>query len=368
MPVIDPKCFTVGYLQEMQRITRAQDILMLERCVLALELVGRLKQHGLDFIFKGGTSLLLQLPEPKRLSIDVDILCREKGKLPEVLDKVTQEGPFISWEHLAHRDRDEPPTTHYSVSFQSAVGPPDTDLAVIIDLIEGDNPYADLAELELKTAFIEPLESVRLILPSINSMLGDKLAAFAPGTIGYPYQPFNRRGEPDIPRPANVVKHLFDLGQLALYGDNLEHAIRSYRNIHREQCQWRGLHDISACLEDTQSAAAMAAQVEALNQPAASERIDFFRRGINSVASHMFAEPFGREAARIASGRAALVAEIVKGDKADFQLASVLVQEPDIPYLKQAKLSGDWAILEKLKRTDINAYAVWEQAQRIRGS
>lgn len=367
MPIFDPKCFTVSYLQEMQRTTRAQDILMLERCVLALELVGRLKQHGLDFIFKGGTSLLLQLPEPRRLSIDVDILCQEKGKLPEVLDKVVREMPFTGWEPQTHRDRDEPPTTHYAVSFQSVVGPPDADLAVIIDLIEGKNPYADLAERELNTAFIEPLESVRLTLPSINSMLGDKLAAFAPGTIGYPYQPWNRRGEPDVPRPANVVKHLFDLGQLALYGDNLEHAIRSYRNIHREQCHWRGSHDLSACLEDTQSAAAMAAQVEALNQPAANERIDFFRRGINSVASHMFAEPFGREAARIASGRAALVAEIVRGDKADFQLASVLAEEPDIPYLKQARLSGDWAILEKLKRTDINAYAVWEQAQRLRG-
>lgn len=85
MPILDPKCLTLSHLQQTQAQTGASDLLMLERCTLALELVGRLKQHGLEFIFKGGTSLLLHLPDPRRLSIDVDILCNEAGKLPEVL-------------------------------------------------------------------------------------------------------------------------------------------------------------------------------------------------------------------------------------------------------------------------------------------
>jgi hypothetical protein len=34
----------------------------LEKCLHALELLGRLQQEGLDFVFKGGTSLLLRLP------------------------------------------------------------------------------------------------------------------------------------------------------------------------------------------------------------------------------------------------------------------------------------------------------------------
>ena len=73
MSVLNPKCFEVNYLKDMRANTGARDLLMLERCVLALELVGRLRQYGLDFVFKGGTSLLLHLSEPKRLFIVGDI-------------------------------------------------------------------------------------------------------------------------------------------------------------------------------------------------------------------------------------------------------------------------------------------------------
>ena len=173
----------------MQRQTGAADLLMLERCTLALELVGRLKQHGLDFIFKGGTSLLLQLPAPRRLSIDVDILCEETEKLPEVLNKACAEAPFTGWVYQEHRDRDEPPTKHYAVHFNSVVGPADADWMVLIDVIDSENPYARLENRKLNTSFVTPIESVSLKMPSLSSMLGDKLAAFAPGTIGVGLEP-----------------------------------------------------------------------------------------------------------------------------------------------------------------------------------
>ena len=365
MPILEPKCFTKSHLRDMQALTGATDLLLLERCTLALELVARLKQHGLEFIFKGGTSLLLQLPEPRRLSIDVDILCEEVDKLPEVLDQVVAEPPFTRWNHQAHRDRDEPPTQHYAVYFDSAVGAPNTEWMVLIDVIESENPYGALIERELSTAFVTPVESVSLRIPSLSSMLGDKLAAFAPGTIGYPYEPITRRGDPDVPRPANVVKHLHDLGQLAALADNLGESIATYRKTHTEQCRWRGEHAIDACLDDTQSAAMLASKVDALKQAAPDPQIDFFRRGINSVAAHMFAASFGREAARIASGRAALVAEIVRRDLADFPLVATIATPPDPATLRTARLKGKWYALERLKRTNLEAYALWHRAQNL---
>lgn len=80
----------------------------------------------------------------------------------------------------------------------------------------------------------------------------------------------------------------------------------------------------------------------------------------------MFKEPFGREAVRIASGRAVLVAEVIRQEQAQFPLAQVLAQAPDIPALKKAKLENDWAMIDRLKKTDIQAYALWEHAQRLR--
>jgi hypothetical protein len=44
--------------------------------IYALHLLERLKTNGRDFIFKGGTSLVLLSEEDSRFSIDIDIICK----------------------------------------------------------------------------------------------------------------------------------------------------------------------------------------------------------------------------------------------------------------------------------------------------
>jgi len=364
MSVLNPKCFLISNLRDVKAETGARDLLMLERCVLALELVGRLRQHGLDFIFKGGTSLLLHLSEPKRLSIDVDILCLDKEKLPETLERVVSEAPFKSWRHLEDLDRMNPPTVHYAVDFDSVVNP-EQPFYVMIDVLAAENPYAALVDKELNAGFVEPEESITLSLPSISSLLGDKLAAFAPGTIGFPYQPISRKGALMDERPGYVVKHLYDLGQLTGLADTLADTIATYDRIHAEQCAWRGLHERNACLDDTQAAARFAALVNDYKTKSPDTKIDFFRRGIQYVQSHMFRAPFGREAVRIASGSAALVAEVVRHKLTDFPLQGNLLALPDRAEIKRQKLSGAWTDLEPLKKTDVQAYMLWVNAQNV---
>jgi hypothetical protein len=211
MPILTPKCFTANHLSDIQEKLKARDLGTLEKCVLALELVGRLRQGGLNFIFKGGTSLLLHLPEPKRLSIDVDIICLDgTDKLKEVLDVVVKEAPFTHWEHQEHRSREAPPTQHYQVYYSPAKTTPKPP-SIQIDVIRAENPYACLISKPLSTVFIEPEVAIEIPTPSTSSLLGDKLAAFAPSTIGYPYRIENRKGEIKE-NPMQVVKHLFDVG------------------------------------------------------------------------------------------------------------------------------------------------------------
>ena len=50
-----------------------------QRAVFALGLVEALRKAGLDFLFKGGSSLMLAFEVPKRLSTDVDILVPTDG-------------------------------------------------------------------------------------------------------------------------------------------------------------------------------------------------------------------------------------------------------------------------------------------------
>lgn len=50
------------------------DPLLLEKLLRALYLLEMLRSEGVEFIFKGGTALVLILSRPRRLSIDLDIL------------------------------------------------------------------------------------------------------------------------------------------------------------------------------------------------------------------------------------------------------------------------------------------------------
>lgn len=113
--MIAPRCFEAAWIHEQAEVLRARDLRTLEKNILALELVSRLRRDGLEFIFKGGTSLALFFDSVRRLSIDVYILSLEPIEhLKAVLDQATTERPpFIGYEHQERRDREAPPTVHF---------------------------------------------------------------------------------------------------------------------------------------------------------------------------------------------------------------------------------------------------------------
>ncbi len=74
------------------------DPALLEKMIHALILVEKLAQQNIEFIFKGGTSLIFLLPKPFRFSVDVDITTPiKKSELEHVLNKVVEKSHFGSW-------------------------------------------------------------------------------------------------------------------------------------------------------------------------------------------------------------------------------------------------------------------------------
>jgi hypothetical protein len=100
-------------------------------------------------------------------------------------------------------------------------------------------------------------------IPSINCLLGDKLAAFAPTTIGVLYKPFHKKtGEPVEPRPIRVMKQLFDVGELFAVADNLPLVAETYRRIFVGQNKYRGgKFTVEQALDDTLDAAYWLTQI-----------------------------------------------------------------------------------------------------------
>lgn len=366
--MIATHCFEETWIREQAAALRARDLRTLEKNILALELVSRLRREGLDFIFKGGTSLAMFFDPVRRLSIDVDILSLEPfERLKAVLDQATTDRPpFIGYEHQEHRDREAPPTVHFRIPYTSAFDPGGVH-SIQLDVITAESPYAATEEKVVRASFIEIDEEIKVTVPSADCLLADKLACFAPSTIGYPYQPIvARTGAPADPRPMKVVKHLFDVGELAAVAANHADVVRTYHAVHAEQLKWgRGPCTIDQSLDDTQDAAFWVCRRD-LRPKEDHEKIDFFGDGIRALDSHLFNQPFQIAESRLAASRAALVAEWVRQEAGDFDLRAFLSAEIDLDSLRDANLDGSWTNLNRLKQTDAKAFECWHTAQRMR--
>ena len=366
--MISPRCFEEAWIREQAAALKARDLRTLEKNILAMELVSRLQRAGLDFIFKGGTSLALFFDPVRRLSIDVDILSLESTeRLKAVLDQATTDiPPFIGYEHQERRDREAPPTVHFRIPYSSALDPGGVH-SIQLDVITAESPYAATEAKVVRASFFEIEEEVQVVVPTADCLLADKLACFAPSTIGYLYQPIVvSTGAPGDPRPMKVVKHLFDVGELSIIAGNLNDAVQTYRAVHAEQLRWgRDECTIDQALDDTQDAAFWVCRRD-LRPQETHKKIDFFGDGIRALDSHLFNQPFQIAESRLAAGRAALVAELIRQGQTQFDLTAFLAAEIDINTVRAANLNASWINLNRLKKTDAKAFECWNQAQVMR--
>lgn len=163
-----------------------------------------------------------------------------------------------------------------------------------------------------------------------------------------------------------VVKHLFDVGELATIVGNLAHAVQTYHAVHAEQLRWgRDECTIDQALDDTQDAAFWVCRRD-LRPQETHEKIDFFGDGIRALDSHLFNQPFQIAESRLAAARAALVAEWLRQKQSAFNLPAFLAAELDLDSLRDASLDGAWTNLNRLKQTDPKAFECWHQAQLMR--
>ena len=65
--------YTQAHIMKIRERTKA-DPSIIERTFFAFGLLEAISKVGVPFIFKGGTSLMVLLSEPRRLSTDIDII------------------------------------------------------------------------------------------------------------------------------------------------------------------------------------------------------------------------------------------------------------------------------------------------------
>ncbi len=202
--------------------------------IYALHLLERLKSNGHDFVFKGGTSLVLLLDEGNRFSIDIDIISKTSQEdLEGILDKIIDSSHFSEWKLDEHRSY-QPGVlkAHYKFPFDTIIQGSGT---ILLDVLIEDSIYPELIERPIATKWIETDKETMVTVPSIDSITGDKLTAFAPNTIGIPYF----KGKDQQPFSMEICKQLFDLSKLFEKIENMEIVAASFKAFAEQEIEYR---------------------------------------------------------------------------------------------------------------------------------
>lgn len=342
---------------------QVRDRMLLERCIHALDLVARLRHEGLSFVFKGGTSLALLLQPLRRLSVDVDIACTASlAAIKRVLDAVVYPGrPFTRYRHQEHRDRNEPPTKHFLVNFNSAVRP-GFESHILLDVLFEPEVYPEVVERDLVTDFVHTTGPTPVLVPTIDCLLGDKLAAFAPCTIGVLQDPPpNREGDPLEPQQTRVAKQLYDVGELFTVAQSLDTIRRTYEAIRPRQNTWRGKdYRLEETLGDTIDAAYWFSQRD-LKYGEAHAMSDFLHLGVRNLDSHLVGPGWAVPAAKASAGRAACLAAMLLANSRE-SLAEVRQRASHAETIAGDRLTGRFERLRALRKVAPEAFCYWTEA------
>lgn len=208
-----------------------------EMTLYAFGLLQRLALSKLDFIFKGGTSLMLLLPTPKRVSTDIDILVKEGTEIGPIIGDIEHEIPLIKMVGHSSNTQNGIRVDHYSFAC-----PPlyEKSSIVLLDVYFGDSHHCETIRKPLTNDFLinDGLPS-EVILPTVDSLLGDKMTAFAPNTIGV--HPFVTTFGAPCDKRLQIIKQLYDINALSEKMEDFGKVVESYRRVSEEEKKFRGI-------------------------------------------------------------------------------------------------------------------------------
>jgi len=311
-----------------------------EKMIHALALVELLALNKLDFVFKGGTSLVLLMEKPGRFSIDIDIITEAgRAEIELLLNEIIVQKPFSSYQ-LNEKRSYQPgvPKAHYSLIYTSEItGKEDH---ILLDILFEKHTYPKLLSVPVTSEWLQTEEPLTYVpVPTLESITGDKLTAFAPNTTGILYG----KG-----KELEIVKQLYDLGRLFDLVTDFDVVMDAFTQTVDKEIEYRGkVHNLDNVLEDIVLTAIMIATRERNTEEPAISNFKEIRTGLLQFKAYQTSSLFRIDEAIVAAAKAAYMAALIKtGKKAAFeryeggmQKAAHLIDHPDFVMLN--KLSAE---------------------------
>ncbi|MDB5147095.1 MAG: nucleotidyl transferase AbiEii/AbiGii toxin family protein [Mucilaginibacter sp.] len=346
--MISKDSLTADWLETVSAGNRKADKILVEKVIRALMLLEGLVKSELQFVFKGGTALMLLLGSTRRLSIDIDIIVSKKHELEGKLQSFLEQQGFIRVELHERKTASDIEKAHYKFFYTPVHKYNLAEDYVLLDILFEEPHYAKVIDWPVDSSFVkQDGDPLTVKVPCHEDILGDKLTAFAPNTTGIPYE-----NNGDL-RTMEIMKQLYDIGSLMDVVDDMSIISQTFAIFAQTELGYRNCEaGVDGVLDDIYQTALLICSRGAEGKG----DIDALSKGINQVKRFIFSESYHLDRAVTDAAKAAYLSTALK-HKAN-----------KLEKFQDARQIRDWVIdqsfnskLNKLKKSNPEAFFYWYQ-------
>jgi len=321
------------------------DPIIIEKVIRALILLEALQLSNLNFIFKGGTSLMLMIQEPRRFSIDIDIIIENKEQdIEAVLEKVVASTDFIKWEEKIRKTKSGIEKRHFKLFYTPHTKQEGDINNILLDIVFEDNPYIETQETEISHFLLyEKGEPIKVITPTLEAILGDKLTAYGPNTTGVP-----------LSKPKEVLKQVYDVVSIFDRISSLKGVRENFIKVAHSELAYKGLDsdNFQVIIDDIINSS----YNFCTNGRVDKDTFKIMQSGVSKLTDFIYGEKFREPQAQIAVAKASYIAKRIEQNKTNIERF-----DKSVDMKSWIIKDHNYSFLNKLKKHNLEAFHYWYQ-------
>jgi len=303
--MINLKEITLEWIEQVSKKHRNTDKILVEKTIRALLLLEGLAKQNLNFVFKGGTALMLHFDSTKRFSLDIDIILpQEIENFEAILDNIAETQGFLRKELQQRTTQSKIKKEHYKFFFTPLHKTNKDEEYVLLDVLYEKVNYKYLIDIPVESVFTPMVDDSFMVkVPSLDDMLGDKLTAFAPNTIGIPYY------KHEDSMSMEIIKQLYDIGNLVDVVKEIETVKSTFHKFAQAELAYR---DANQTIEEVLNNIYQTAMCIITRGLVGNGNFNELQKGIQRIKNMIFSETYHIEKAIIHASKAAYIAMLIK--------------------------------------------------------
>lgn len=352
--MITKTSYSEDWIEHVLSKTGSTNYGLAEKMIYAFTLLEQLAMNNLPFTFKGGTSLAMLLPELHRFSKDIDVLMDERpDNLEKIFDSIVANSPFTRWEPSPREPDFDVPKEHFKFYYSLSRPGRFDEEPILLDILYGESSYPTVQKIPMKHSLLQTEKPfTEVTLPTVEGMLGDKLTAFAPQTLGIP---FGKN------KAVEIMKQLYDLFNLLGCCSQWSHVAKSFQHTANTVAGYYqndvSPEEVADDIVETAFILGMRGKVEK----------DYFREmklGIDGLNNYLMNQQFRLPDAITASSRIARLALSIKMG-VDFEPIDWKKMDPTKLKKLNLKHPQYGALNKPLKKGYTDAWVEWLEIEKL---